>query len=256
MTAHCLITGGASGMGASTARLAAKNGYAVSIVSLESERDTAADLVLEIKDGGGTAQFIAADVAIENDVIQAYKVATETYGPPTGAMHSAGEFVGAPVRDLDFEAISRMIAINTTGLIICCREAVKVMSPSAGGTGGSIVNIASMAATIGGRPGHAVYAASKGAVDVFSKGIAKEVAQDGIRVNTIRPGAVASPMTIELTNNPSLLKAVEDSIPMGRLGATDEIADITMWLFSPASSLVTGAHIDASGGGFHVAGAL
>ena len=160
------------------------------------------------------------------------------------------------VRDLNFEAISRLIAINVTGLMICCREAARLMSTRSGGPGGSIVNVSSMAATIGGRPGHSVYAASKGAVDVFSKGFAKEVAREGIRVNTVRPGAVASTMTAGLEADPELKKAVEDSIPMGRIGQPGEIADIALWLMSPASSLITGAHIDAGGGGFNVAGSV
>ena len=113
-----------------------------------------------------------------------------------------------------------------------------------------------MAATIGGRPGHSVYAASKGAVDVFTKGFAKEVAREGIRVNTVRPGAVSSQMTAALDADPALKKSVEDSIPMGRIGDPQEIADIALWLMSPASSLVTGAHIDAGGGGFNVAGSI
>ncbi len=243
-------------MGAATARLAAKAGHAVSLVSLESERDTAFQLVQEITDGGGAATFIPADVSAEADIIEAYRTATEVHGSPTGALHAAGIFVGSMVRDLDFQAISRMIAINITGLMICCREAVRLMSTSSGGQGGSIVNISSMAATIGGRPGHSVYAASKGAVDVFSKGLAKEVAREGIRVNTVRPGAVASAMTAGLVADPELRKTVEDSIPMGRIGQPEEIAEIALWLMSPAASLVTGAHIDASGGGFNVAGSI
>jgi NAD(P)-dependent dehydrogenase (short-subunit alcohol dehydrogenase family) len=165
-------------------------------------------------------------------------------------------FVGNMVSDLNFVAISRLIAVNVTGLMICCREAARLMSTASGGHGGSIVNVSSMAATIGGRPGHSVYAASKGAVDVFTKGFAKEVAREGIRVNTVRPGAVASAMTAALDANPNLKKSVEDSIPMGRIGEPREIADIALWLMSPASSLVTGAHIDAGGGGFNVAGSV
>lgn len=243
-------------MGAATARLAAQNGYSITLVSLEAEREAAEQLVEEIQKGGGSSAFFAADVAVEGDVVRAYRSAAELFGPPTGVVHSAGVFVGAPVRELDFEQITRMIAINVTGLMIGCREAIKLMSPANGGSGGSIVNISSMSATIGGRPGHSVYAASKGAVDVFSKGIAKEVAIEEIRVNTIRPGAVASPMTSGLEANPELRKAVEASIPNGRLGTTEEIAEIALWLMSPAASLVTGARLDAGGGGFHVAGAL
>lgn len=243
-------------MGAATARLAAKSGYSVTLVSLEHERAAAEVVVQEIEKCGGAATFVPADVSSESDIVRAYSTAARTYGPPTGVLHAAGIFFSNMVRDLDFAAVSKLIAINVTGLMICCREAARHMSTKAGGLGGSIVNVSSMAATIGGRPGHSVYAASKGAVDVFSKGFAKEVAREGIRVNTVRPGAVASAMTAVLETDPSLKKAVEDSIPMGRLGQPEEIADIACWLMSPAASLVTGAHIDAAGGGFNVAGSV
>lgn len=256
MTQHCLITGGAGAMGAAVARGAAKCGDAISLLSLEAERSAAEALVQDICTGGGRAQFIPTDVSSEADVVAAYQQAAETFGAPSGVFHAAGIFVGSLVRDLDFESISKLIAINVTGLMICCREAARLMSTEAGGPGGAIVNVSSMAATIGGRPGHSVYAASKGAVDVFTKGFAKEVAREGIRVNTVRPGAVSSPMTAALDADPALKKLVEDSIPMGRIGDPQEIADIALWLMSPASSLVTGAHIDAGGGGFNVAGSI
>ncbi|MDE0209456.1 MAG: SDR family oxidoreductase [Boseongicola sp.] len=256
MTGHCLITGGAGAMGAATARLAARNGYAVSLVSLEAERASAEALVREIAEGGGAASFVSADVSSEADVVEAYKTAAGTFGPPTGVLHAAGTFVGYMVRDLKFEAISRLIAVIVTGLFFWWRVGALLMSPWWGGAVGSIVNVSSMAATIGGRPGHSVYAASKGAVDVFSKGFAKEVAREGIRVNTVRPGAVARAMTAGLEADPETKKAVEDSIPMGRIGQPGEIAEIALWLMSPAWSLITGAHIDAGGGGFNVAGSV
>lgn len=256
MTAHCLITGGAGAMGAAVAQLASKNGYAVSLLSLEDERVTAQALVAGIRSDGGDAMFIPTDVSQEYDVAAAYQQAAQRFGPPTGVFHAAGVFVGNLVRDLDFAAISKLIAVNVTGLMICCREAARLMSTASGGRGGSIVNVSSMAATIGGRPGHSVYAASKGAVDVFTKGFAKEVAREGIRVNTVRPGAVNSSMTAALDADPELRKSVEASIPMGRIGEPGEIAEIALWLMSPASSLVTGAHIEAGGGGFNVAGSV
>lgn len=256
VTNHCVITGGAGGMGQSTARLAARNGYAVSILSLEEERAAGEMLAQEISDAGGQAVFIATDVAHEDSVVSAYAEAAEAFGRPSAAVHCAGIYVGSKILDLDIEANARMLDVNVLGIMICCREAGRLMSTERGGSGGSIVNIASMAATIGGRPGACVYAASKGAVDVFTKGFAKEVAHQGIRVNTIRPGAVASPMTAGLEANPELKRGVENSIPIGRLGTCDEIAEIAVWLMSPSASLVTGAFVDASGGGFHVAGSV
>ncbi len=256
MSPHCLITGAAGAMGAATARRAARDGHAISVISLESERRVAERLIQEIVDGGGKAAFFPADVSSESEIVTAYESAADAFGPPSGALHAAGTFVSASVRDLDFQSISKMIAINVTGLMICCREAVRYMSTSLGGSGGSIVNVSSMAATIGGRPGHSAYAATKGAVDVFSKGFAREVAREGIRVNTVRPGAVTSAMTAGLEQNPDLKKQVEDSIPIGRIGKPEEIAEIALWLMSPAASLVTGAHIDAGGGGYNVAGSV
>ncbi len=243
-------------MGAAVAKGAAKSGYAISLLSLETERSAAEALVQDIRSGGGHAQFIPTDVSIEAEVVAGYQSAANKVGAPSAVFHAAGIFVGNMVRDLDFASISKLIAVNVTGLMICCREAARLMSTKAGGPGGSIVNVSSMAATIGGRPGHSVYAASKGAVDVFTKGFAKEVAREGIRVNTVRPGAVSSPMTAALDADPALKKSVEESIPMGRIGDPQEIADIALWLMSPASSLVTGAHIDAGGGGFNVAGSV
>ncbi|MCY4151048.1 MAG: SDR family oxidoreductase [Aestuariivita sp.] len=256
MSQHCVVTGGASGMGASTARLAAKNGFSVSILSLERDRAAGEVLIKEISDIGGKASFFPVDVALESEVVLAYDAAVREFGIPTAAVHAAGLFVSGTILDMDVEATAHMIAVNLTGLMICCREAARHMSTDRGGTGGSIVNITSMAATIGGRPGACAYAATKGAVDVFTKGFAKEVARQGIRVNTIRPGAIASPMTAALELNPELKKSVEASIPMGRLGTCDEIADIAVWLSSESASLVTGALVDASGGGFNVAGSI
>ncbi|MXY34420.1 MAG: SDR family NAD(P)-dependent oxidoreductase, partial [Boseongicola sp. SB0664_bin_43] len=135
VTGHCLITGGAGAMGAATARLAARNGYAVSLVSLEAERASAEALVREIAEGGGAASFVSADVSSESDVVEAYRTAAETFGPPTGVLHAAGTFVGDMVRDLNFEAISRLLAVNVTGLMICCREAARLMSTRSGGPG-------------------------------------------------------------------------------------------------------------------------
>ncbi len=256
MAQHCVITGGASGMGASTARLAAKSGFAVSILSLARDQAAAEVLVKEVNETGGAASFFPVNVACESQVVAAYNSAVREFGIPTAAVHAAGLFVSGTILDLDVDATAHMIAVNFTGLMICCREAARHMSTDRGGAGGSIVNITSMAATIGGRPGACAYAATKGAVDVFTKGFAKEVARQGIRVNTIRPGAIASPMTAALEASPELKKSVEASIPMGRLGTCDEIADIAVWLSSESASLVSGALVDASGGGFNVTGSV
>ena len=128
------------------------------------------------------------------------------------------------------------------------------MSTRHGGAGGAIVNVSSMAATIGGRPGASAYAASKTAVDVFTTGFAREVAAEGIRVNTVRPGVTATAMTAHLERDPALRRKVEDSIPSGRIGQPEEVAEVILWLLSGKASLVTGAHVNAGGGGFQVVG--
>ena len=130
------------------------------------------------------------------------------------------------------------------------------MSRERGGAGGSIVNISSQAVLIGGRPGANAYAASKAAVDNFTTGFAREVAGQGIRVNTIRPGVIQTAMTASLSTDPELKRRVEESIPLGRVGQPEEIAEVAIWLLSEKSSLVTGAHINAGGGGFHVAASV
>lgn len=252
---HLFITGASSGIGAETARRAAGQGYSLSLMARASGRDAAAALADQIKAEGGRAVVVPGDVTGEADIVAAFDAATQANGAITAVLNSAGISTPAPIAELDFEVVARTMAINVTGLMICCREAARLMSTKTGGKGGSIVNISSMAATIGGRPGASVYAASKGAVDVFTTGIARELADQGVRVNAIRPGVIATRMTANLEDDPALKDAVAASIPMGRIGEAREIADIVLWLFSDAASFVTGAHINAGGGGFHVAAA-
>ncbi|WP_180900222.1 SDR family NAD(P)-dependent oxidoreductase [Martelella soudanensis] len=253
MAGHMLITGAGGGIGSATARMAAARGYAVSLMVRPSGSKEASVLLDEIAVKGGEAQVVTADVTSEGDIVDAFKRAVDRFGPLTVLMNSAGIAYNAPVSALGSEDIARVMAVNVVGLMLCCREAVGHMSTETGGQGGSIVNISSMAATIGGRPGASVYAASKGAVDVFTTGFAREVADQGIRVNSVRPGMIATKMTANLEHDAALKKSVEASIPMKRIGQPEEIAEIVLWLSSPAASFVTGAHINAGGGGFHIA---
>lgn len=253
MNRHVLVTGAGGGIGSTTAKMAADQGYAVSLMARPGGRAGAQNLADAISTNGGRAHVVTADVTSEGDVVEAFRVAACRFGPPTALLNSAGITYNALVRDLDHESIARLMAVNVVGPMLCCREAVRYMSTDADGPGGCIVNISSMAATIGGRPGASVYAASKGALDVFTTGLAREVAAQGIRVNSIRPGVIATKMTANLERDQELRKSVEASIPMGRIGRPEEIAETVLWLISPAASFVTGAHIDAGGGGFHVA---
>ena len=185
--------------------------------------------------------------------LRMFDEATRALGPLTGLVNAAGMPHTSRVDEFTFDTLSRLMAVNVVGLMYCCREAARRMSRARAGSGGAIVNISSMAATIGGRPGASAYAASKAAVDVFTTGFAREVAAEGIRVNTVRPGVIATAMTANLAADPELRKKVEASIPQGRLGEPEEIAEVIVWLLSDKASLVTGAHINAGGGGFHVA---
>jgi NAD(P)-dependent dehydrogenase (short-subunit alcohol dehydrogenase family) len=145
-----------------------------------------------------------------------------------------------------------MMDLNVVGLMLCCREAARRMALSRGGQGGAIVNVSSMAATIGGRPGASAYAASKAAVDVFTTGLAKELAPEGIRVNAVRPGMTLTDMTADVQADPVRLRAVAATIPMQRCGEPEEIAAAILFLLSDAASYVSGTHLNASGGGFLV----
>jgi len=249
---NCLITGGPRGIGRATALLAAKAGWAISIAGLAEHMDDAHSVVKEIEAMGGKAVAIAADVSKEEDIVAMFDASEQALGPIRGVVNAAGMAYGGPTTELRFDLLQKLMTINVVGLIICCREATRRMSTARGGLGGSIVNISSHAVTVGGRPGAAAYAASKAAVDNFTTGFAREVAKQGMRVNTIRPGAIATHMTAGLTANPEQLREYEKSIPLGRMGQPEEIGEVAVWLLSDHANLVTGAHINAGGGGFNV----
>lgn len=252
MPRNCLITGGASGIGRATAILAAKQGFDVSLVGLPKQREAAAQVAGEIEALGRRAVAIDADVTNPNDIEAAFDRATQSLGQITGVVNAAGVIYSSRVEDFDFDRLTTLMAVNVVGLMYCCREATRRMSTKRGGQGGAIVNIASMAGTIGGRPTATAYAASKAAVDSFTTGFAKEVAREGIRVNTVRPGVIATPMTARLQDNPKRRQELENSIPLGRIGQPEEIGEVIVWLLSDQASFVSGAHVNAGGGGFLV----
>lgn len=250
---HCLVTGGPRGIGRASALLAAREGWTVSIAGLAEHMDDADQVVREIQALGGQATAIAADVGREEDIVAMFDEAERRLGPLQGLVNAAGVSLGkGAVADFSFAPLAKMMNINVVGLMVCCREAARRMSTARGGPGGSIVNISSLAVTVGGRQGAHAYAASKAAVDVFTVGFAREVAKQGIRVNTVRPGAIATQMTAAVTADPVRLREVEASIPLGRMGRPEEIAEVAVWLLSERASLVTGAHVNAGGGGFMV----
>ena len=250
----CLITGGSSGIGRATARLAARAGYRVAIASLAEHFEDSLNVVREIEASGMQAVALRGDVSSRSDIERIFLEADAALGPLCALVNCAGIYREARVEDLGFDDLAYMVAVNVTGVMYCCREAVRRMSVRRGGLGGAIVNVTSMAVTIGGRPGASAYAGSKGAIDVFTTGFAREVAAEGIRVNTVRPGVTATAMTAHLEADPERRKRVESSIPLGRIGQPEEVAELILWLLSDKAALVTGAHVNAGGGGFHVAG--
>ncbi|MBC8159176.1 MAG: SDR family oxidoreductase [Alphaproteobacteria bacterium] len=245
-----LVTGGSRGLGAATSRLAATNGYRVA-VNYRAESAAAERVVADIRAAGGDARAFQADVAREEDVVRLFDEVVDVFGSIWGVVNNAG-INGGTVRvdEFDAAALSKLMAVNVIGTMICCREAVRRMSTLHGGSGGSIVNVSSMASTIGGRPRRTNYAATKGAVDAFTIGLAKEVATEGIRVNAVRPGMAWSDMTAHLRNEEAKLAALSSTIAMKRIADASEIAEPIVWLLSPEASFVSGCRLDASGGGF------
>ena len=249
MTKTLLITGGASGIGAETARRAASRGYNIA-VNYRSRDAQAKHVVAAVEAKGGKAIAIKADMASEADIVRMFEETTRAFGPVTHLLNSAGISSRARVDEYDAKVLAHLFATNVTGLMLCCREAAKRMSTKHGGKGGAIVNVSSMAATLGGRSGSSAYAASKGAVDAFTKGFAREVAAEGIRVNSLRPGMVLTEMTEGRLREAAFRAGIESSIPMRRVGEAHEIAEAVLWLLSDESSFITGAMLDAAGGGY------
>jgi NAD(P)-dependent dehydrogenase (short-subunit alcohol dehydrogenase family) len=244
-----LITGGASGIGAATARLAAARAYKVAINYRSREAD-AKKVVADIIGKGGVAVALPADVSHEADIRSLFDAAEKAVGPITHLVNCAGISVNARVEDFDEAVLVKLFAVNTVGLMLCCREAARRMSTKHGGKGGVIINVSSMAATIGGRPGASAYAASKAAVDSFTMGFAKEVATEGIRAVSLRPGMIETEMTERTLADREVRAAIESTIAMGRVGRANEIANAILWLLSEEASFISGVTLDASGGGF------
>ena len=248
-----VVTGGSRGIGAETARLAASRGYAVAVNYYE-RADTAQALVEEIESGGGRAIAVQADVAEPADVERLFDTVDRELGPLTAFVNSAGHGGGYVLsKEFDPDVLDRLMRVAVIGAMISAREAVRRMAVSEGGRGGAIVNVSSMASTIGGRPRRTDYATSKAAVDCFTVGLAKEVARDGIRVNAVRPAVTLTDMVDSLRGDPKAQAAVAESIPINRIAEPIEVARPVVWLLSEEASYVTGCLFDISGGGFLVA---
>jgi len=241
-----IITGASRGIGAATALLAAERGFAVA-VNYATGKSEASEVVRRIQASGGKAAAIQADLGREDDIVRLFAEA-EQLGALRGVVNNAGVTGGfARVEDVTAAMLERLLAVNVAGAILCAREAVKRMSTKHGGRGGTIVNISSLAARTGSPSEWVHYAATKGAIDTFTIGLAREVATEGIRVNAVAPGLVET--GIHAANGePGRLDRLKPTIPLGRPGKPEEIAEAVVWLLSSASSYVTGSILEVGGG--------
>ncbi len=242
-----IVTGASRGIGAAISTLAAERGYAVAVNFSASEAE-AKIVVAEIRANGGRAIAIQADVSREPDILRLFETAERELGPIKGLVNNAGITGGfARIEDVSAKAIDNVFAVNVRGTILCSREAVRRMSTRRGGTGGAIVNISSRAAHSGAAGEWVHYAATKGAINSFTIGLAREVATEGIRVNAVAPGLVDTPLHAA-NGEPGRLLRLMGTIPMARAGTPREVAEGVLWLLSPAASYTTGAILEIGGG--------
>lgn len=242
-----IVTGASRGIGAAIARLAGERGWVVAVNFCTGEAE-AEQVVREIAAGGGRALAIHADVGREEDIVRMFQTAERELGPIKGLVNNAAITGGfARVEEVPAAALHKVFAVNVAGAMLCAREAVRRMSTRRGGSGGAIVSISSRAAHTG-SPGEWVhYAASKGAIDSFTIGLAREVATEGIRVNAVAPGLVDTELHAA-NGEPGRLQRLMPTIPMGRAGVPEEVAEAVLWLLSPAASYITGAILEVGGG--------
>ena len=247
MNAVVLVTGGSRGIGAASALLAARQGFAVA-VNYSAHSLAADEVVRQIRAAGGSAITVQADVAVEAQVMAMFEKVDAKLGRLSALVNNAGVVdLASRVDGMSVQRIRRMFDINVLGSFICAREAVLRMSTRHGGAGGAIVNVSSVAARLGGHGQYVDYAASKGAIDSFTVGLAKEVATEGIRVNAVRPGIIETGIHAS-GGQPDRAREMAPLVPMQRAGSAEEVARTIVWLLSEDASYTTGAVIDVAGG--------
>jgi NAD(P)-dependent dehydrogenase (short-subunit alcohol dehydrogenase family) len=247
MSKALLVTGGSRGIGRASALLAARHGWSVG-VNYRDDAEAAAAVVETIAKDGGRAVALKGDVSVEADTVAMFEKATQALGPLTAVVANAG--VVAPTArlvEMSAERMRRIFEINVLGTCLTAREAARRMSRSAGGAGGAIVMMSSAAARLGSPGQYVDYAASKGAIDTLTMGLAKELAAEGVRVNAIRPGLIDTELHAS-GGEPDRAYTLGRTVPLGRPGTAEEIAEAVVWLLSDAASYVTGAILDVAGG--------
>jgi NAD(P)-dependent dehydrogenase (short-subunit alcohol dehydrogenase family) len=242
-----IVTGGSRGIGAATARALAADGFQV-CVNFRANEEAAQQVVSGLTKSGAKAMAIRADVCAESDVVRLFEIAERELGPIRALVNNAAILLPQTrLENMDAARIHRILATNVTGSFLCAREAVRRMSTRHGGRGGAIVNVSSVAARTGSPGEYIDYAASKGAVDTLTRGLAQEVGADGIRVNCVRPGFIYTDMHVD-GGEPGRVDRLAPSLPMRRGGTAEEVASTIRWLLSDDANYVSGAFIDVAGG--------
>jgi len=242
-----LVTGGSRGIGAETARMAALSGFDV-CVNYHSNRSAALEVVSSITDAGQRAMAVQADIAIEAEVLRLFETIDNELGCITALVNNAGVLESqSNFEDISLPRLKRIFDTNVGGSFLCAREAVRRMSHKHGGAGGTIVNLSSRAAVLGSAHEYVDYAASKGAIDTMTIGLANEVAGQGIRVNAVRPGLIYTDMHAS-GGEAGRVDRMKTGVPMLRGGLSTEVAKAILWLASDDSAYTTGSFIDVSGG--------